>query len=472
MDESEGKEDPSNGGAPDGSTSHDTKMFDESFQGNNSLFQDLSGSILQDEAAPLRDSQANMELGVLKTALDKANETIRLLHEKLHHETPEEERDEAPVVGLSGGNGSKMAVAKSPEKDGGEERQTINVRMLNGENFVTEWGNLTTPLPPPPDHGLRSPIIDVVLEQWTDDQGLHESLLNWMERVMTGDNLEETVPPLTLSSLDHQVRDGFVMHLLPLLLRRADIHVNVQTRAHRTTTYDLAVSVIQTRNPANFSRLVDPRSPSLLDQQEVGDDDDHSPLPHNAGVQLGEDDEVEYTHFRAASGDMDDVQPTFMGALGGALGGLLSRGRQTLAHSPARSPTSSSVALQSSTQLIMPAVSSGSSQGPLGSRVELDSQPYHRVVSAPPGRIGVTFVEYRGHAMVADMAADSPLSSWVFPSDILIAVDEVPVSGMRIRDIIKILTNRKDRQRALRVISSHAMNEFTLNQSASVDEAM
>jgi C-terminal processing protease CtpA/Prc len=94
-----------------------------------------------------------------------------------------------------------------------------------------------------------------------------------------------------------------------------------------------------------------------------------------------------------------------------------------------------------------------------------DDTPYHRVVSAPPGRIGVTFVEFRGHAMVSDVAPDSPLSSWVFPSDILIAIDEVPVSGMRVRDIIKVLTNRRDRQRALRVISSHAMNEFTLNGS-------
>ena len=108
---------------------------------------------------------------------------------------------------------------------------------------------------------------------------------------------------------------------------------------------------------------------------------------------------------------------------------------------------------------------------PAGDRMaELDDQPYHRVVSAPPGRIGMTFVELRGHAVVSDVAPDSPLSSWVFPSDILIAVDEVPVSGMRVRDIIKVLTNRKDRQRALRVISSHAMNEFTLNQSALADE--
>ena len=91
-----------------------------------------------------------------------------------------------------------------------------------------------------------------------------------------------------------------------------------------------------------------------------------------------------------------------------------------------------------------------------------EPQPYHRVVSAPPGRIGLTFVEFRGHAMVSDVATDSPLAGWVFPSDILIACDEIPVSGMRVRDIVTILSNRKNQQRAMRVISSHAMNEFTM----------
>jgi len=435
---------------------------------------------LLDDALGTTRPKENIDLLVLKTALNQANDTIRLLHEKLYHGTPVEERDEAPIVDIPGrGEATNRTEMKATEEvdNGDDERQTINVRMLNGENFVTEWGDLTAPLPPPPDHGLRSPIIDAVLDQWTDDQSLHDSLLAWMERVMTGDNLEETVPPLTISSLDHQVRDGFVMHLLPLLLRRADIHVVVQTRAHRTTTYDLAVSVHQTCDPTvGAGRQFDLRSPSLLDQQNSDEQDPPaaSRLPGRRGER---DEDVEYTHFLAASEDMDDaVQPTLMGAIGGALGGLLSRGRNTLAPSPARSHTTTGAsipAVQPSAHLIMPTASLGSSQHGHSSnnRVELDNQPYHRVVSAPPGRIGITFVEYRGHAMVADMAADSPLSSWIFPSDILIAVDEVPVSGMRIREIIKILTQRMDRQRALRVISSHAMNEFTLNQSATVDVA-
>merc|ERR1712130_948098 len=87
-------------------------------------------------------------------------------------------------------------------------------------------------------------------------------------------------------------------------------------------------------------------------------------------------------------------------------------------------------------------------------------QPYHRVVSAPPGRIGITFVQYRGNCLVSDVSSQSPLSGWVFPSDILIAIDELPVSGLRVREIVKILTARKNSQRALRMISSHAMTEL------------
>ena len=138
-----------------------------------------------------------------------------------------------------------------------------------------------------------------------------------------------------------------------------------------------------------------------------------------------------------------------MSAPGGASGGFLSRRNGNSSGSPSRDGIA---AIQRAASF------------------EEAEEPYHRVVSAPPGRIGVTFVEYRGHAMVSDVSPDSPLSSWIYPSDILIAIDDTPVSGMRVRDIVKVLTNRRDQQRALRVISSHAMNEFTLNQSAMINE--
>jgi predicted metalloprotease with PDZ domain len=89
-------------------------------------------------------------------------------------------------------------------------------------------------------------------------------------------------------------------------------------------------------------------------------------------------------------------------------------------------------------------------------------------VSSVQGKIGIELVQYRGHAMISFVSPESPLVGWIFPTDILIAIDEIPVSGLRVRDIVKILTERADsRQRSLRLISSHAMAELT--QSASVD---
>ena len=63
--------------------------------------------------------------------------------------------------------------------------------------------------------------------------------------------------------------------------------------------------------------------------------------------------------------------------------------------------------------------------------------------------------------MVSSVSDDSPLVGWVFPSDVLIAIDDVPVSGLRTRDIVKLLTNRVGQHRNLRMISAVAMNEIT-----------
>lgn len=533
-----------------------------------------------------------LDILLLKGALEKANETICQLHSKLHENEQEkdEEAEPAPIVDIPEiemrGSQPQTEAFSSSSPD----HRTINVRMLDGENFITEWDELRPPLPPPPDHGLHTPIVSAVLEQWTSDRSLHESLISWMEEVMKGADLQ-SLPPLTISSLDHQVRDGFTMHVLPLLLRRADIHVGVQTRAHRQTTYDMAVTVTQTPHlmfgltgmPKNLESSSQHQASeyklgpqSLLDRQDSmsggGGDDEwmrnfeprlssadsvaHSavteaianlpPHPTLAAPQTPRrspqpSPRTEYSSFgfqqrtRTASSDTADEglphqqtnqqhsnqqtpsQSSIMGALGGALSGLLSRSKyaaspgrpSSSAYSRANAPPGSaerdssltmSAALRAQLDLTsspvpglagqyhhrgagngLPNLQSQDYLGAAGAAVSLEEhhqqqhqhqqqQPYHRVVSAPPGRIGITFVEFRGHAMVSDVSVESPLSGWVFPSDVLIAVDEIPVSGMRVRDIVKVLSGRKDRQRAMRVISSHAMNDFAMMDPVALTE--
>ena len=47
------------------------------------------------------------------------------------------------------------------------------------------------------------------------------------------------------------------------------------------------------------------------------------------------------------------------------------------------------------------------------------------------------------------------IDPYVFNEDIVIAIDEMPVSGMRVRDIIKILKDRAGRQRDRRTRTRH-----------------
>ena len=142
-------------------------------------------------------------------------------------------------------------MSKSNSSEAASDRKMINVRMLNGENFSTEWGDLVD-LPPPPDHSLNSPIVDAILSKWTDDTETQSSLLVWMDNLLNGSDAD-SVPSLKLSGLDHQIRDGFVMHVLPLLLRRKDIQVHLTSRAHRVTTYDIAVTITPTSFGVNNS---------------------------------------------------------------------------------------------------------------------------------------------------------------------------------------------------------------------------
>ena len=481
----------------------------------------------------------------LRNALEKANETILRLHSDLNKNNPTEKKenaDKAPVVDIPEIRSDHTQI-QSSASNLNSSNGTTNGMISEGENFVTDWDDLRA-LPPPPDHSLQSPIVSAILEQWTQDHTLHESLLSWIDNVMKSNNLED-LPPLTLSSLDHQVRDGLIMHVLPHLLRRADVHVSVQTRTHRKTTYDMSITVSQ--KSEFMTEMSQP--PSLLDRRDSMSGDEwvnrfeprlssadsvaHSAVtetvaniqrtPKNQYTFINDTfDQIPRTpvgtqyneissQLRARSGSSDIVDEnsrqyrqrqselkqanvgagTIMGALGGALSGLLSRNKY--AGSPGGMHSSQTHHLGTigdagDSSNILPATlraqidltsspTTGSNEyhrmPPLEATVSVgtndqrqynqeEPQPYHRVVSAPPGRIGLTFVEFRGHAMVSDVATDSPLAGWVFPSDILIACDEIPVSGMRVRDIVTILSNRKNQQRAMRVISSHAMNEFTM----------
>eukprot|EP00522_Entomoneis_paludosa_P014847 CAMPEP_0172451570 /NCGR_PEP_ID=MMETSP1065-20121228/9564_1 /TAXON_ID=265537 /ORGANISM="Amphiprora paludosa, Strain CCMP125" /LENGTH=1663 /DNA_ID=CAMNT_0013203533 /DNA_START=72 /DNA_END=5063 /DNA_ORIENTATION=+ len=438
------------------------------------------------------------EVILYKKALEEANAMITKLHGALKSDHVEDVPENPPCIFVQEPNRPKVEKNLSPSN---KEEATINVHMLDGENFITDWDD-APPLPPPPDHNLRSPMVQSVLETWTQDEGLHESMLAWMDQVLTGVD-PESIPPLTISSLDHQVKDGFSLHVLPLLLKRKDILVEIKTRVQRRTTYDLAVSVDR---PSITGLDMRRHLETIAARSDVGATSDAVSISHSATTALmGNGRRAFVMNASAASGgdtgamspgtagmenhainqqhlmydemaeDMEDPNGAnstgLMSALGGALGGFLTRNRKAAVaqgdvgggdHQDSTAQHQGTATGQTYQQYDISSMSPSNKPANAAAAAELDEeQPYHRVVSAPSGRIGVTFVEFRGHAMVSDVAPESPLQGWIFPSDILIAIDELPVSGMRVRDIIQVLKDRMDRQRALRIISCHAMNEIT-----------
>lgn len=482
----------------------------------------LDSSFLREEGAIENDKADTHELERYRAALNEANIIIRELHSNLQKFGNEYGESTVPFVTLP------------DHLRTGCRDVYCNDQGTATENFTTEWADLDPPLPNPPDHDLESPIVTAVLDLWTSDGALRKSLLDWIDQVLRGADFD-SVPPLTLSNLDHQARDGFVLHLLPLLFRRPDVLVDVKARVNRRTTYDLAVSVSPSAIPSAAPQLHErPPTETISERSNLGLDDIKSSAvtAHMTNTALSSisSQMEEYSDYGTPRSMMDKIpamsrlsydemaedialsetsQPGLFSSFGGALGGLLlPRNRKVATTSTTTTtmdrnsggsnnnnselsyltvPPSSRRSIMNGTNMptIMESpkttISDAQQSDDVVRFVELDydtnelhnvegtnaTDPlssYHRVVSAPSGRIGVTFVEFRGHCMVSDVNHDSPLIGWIFPSDVLIAIDHIPVSGLPIRDIIKLLKERdQNTQRALRVISSHAMNELTIN---------
>jgi len=142
---------------------------------------------------------------------------------------------------------------------------------------------------------------------------------------------------------------------------------------------------------------------------------------------------------------------SIMGSISGAFGGLLSR-RKGPQPSDLYHPLSSEKSPNTNSSSWSPSALFTPQSNHSQEEIRQDDI-YHRVVSAPPGKIGLTFVEYEGNTMVSNVSDSSPLSGWVFPSDVLVAIDDTPVRDLRTRDIVQLLTDKKDQQRNLRMYS-------------------
>ena len=97
---------------------------------------------------------------------------------------------------------------------------------------------------------------------------------------------------------------------------------------------------------------------------------------------------------------------------------------------------------------------------------------YCQIVTAPPGKLGITFLENSSQCVVSEISSDSPLAGKVFPSDILLAIDDVPVVATPIRTAMGILQSRSRKSRELTLLSSNTMptDQDDSNSQSSIKE--
>lgn len=97
--------------------------------------------------------------------------------------------------------------------------------------------------PPTHTHGLDSPVLQHLLATWGQEKGedKRRALARWLDHVVHGHAVDGHgfVRGLELGGLAPEVSEGVVLLLLPLLRRRTDLHLGVQSRER--TVRDLRI---------------------------------------------------------------------------------------------------------------------------------------------------------------------------------------------------------------------------------------
>jgi len=96
--------------------------------------------------------------------------------------------------------------------------------MLNTDNLVNDWS--VDNFPPPPDHDLRCPIVNFVLNQWSPDNEARNEVLRWMERVLPRPSSEHKT--------NNELLSNNLNAMLPLeisnSLKKKDARVDIKKR--------------------------------------------------------------------------------------------------------------------------------------------------------------------------------------------------------------------------------------------------
>lgn len=132
--------------------------------------------------------------------------------------------------------------SSSEEKDGevAYEKQE--------ERTVAEWIEHTTEYPTP-HFDIDSTEIQYLLKHWSPNRMKRESVQTWMHQLLDG---EEPCQALELSQVSPEIRDGFLILVVPILRQQRlyDLHVYVREHpdvAHRNNSdLKLQVSRVQT----------------------------------------------------------------------------------------------------------------------------------------------------------------------------------------------------------------------------------
>lgn len=184
--------------------------------------------------------------------------------DKHEEEHKEDSSKEEITITLTKGNGLDTN-HNNGNGDDNDEVKSIKERLEKAENElrmirrgVTPYGwvqrNEIHENPPPSNLSIRSPEIQQIFNEWTQDRANMQFMTQWCSRILSGDDITEKSgfqSGVELTKMSTAARDGFLTIIVPMLLRRSDIDIQCHTREVPKVLHELRIRVVPKQKSQN-----------------------------------------------------------------------------------------------------------------------------------------------------------------------------------------------------------------------------
>ena len=183
------------------------------------------------ETAEKKLERVQLELNEAKTSNQKLEEEIEVLRE---HAAKLRKDAQGVETALKDKTKELSAELQALKNEAAGKAKTIDelaevIAGVKDGRQVFDWESLPDQELPPPPYGMESAAIQFILRAWTKNERKIAITNRWCGMVIGGEPIASR-KSVTFENLTTEVREGFLKLIVPLLKKRSDVDIHVESR--------------------------------------------------------------------------------------------------------------------------------------------------------------------------------------------------------------------------------------------------